>query len=190
MVRGSRGRRGVAYNRGRGMPEDYKQKLDQIAKTNTGKKALHKYRQFWGIPHPTDIDEMEDGKSKNTVLVGAGRTTGVYLADTSNYEDKTKTWNIKRAGRIAFDVNGRRVFILSNGSQKNFGKDLKFVGYARETHYIPTGKMEKAGSFKKGKYWIHKADDDGGRFPRVYKDKAGNFIYAPGTLRINKWMER
>jgi hypothetical protein len=103
---------------------------------------------------------------------------------------QTKNVKFGKRRRIAFDTTGRKVFILSNGSQQSFGKNLRFVGFARESHYIPTRDMEKAGSFKKGKYWIHKHDDEGGRFPKVFKDAAGNFVYAPGTLRIGEWMRR
>jgi hypothetical protein len=48
--------------------------------------------------------------------------------------------------------------------------------------------MENAGTFKIGKYWVHEHDDEGGKFPEVYKDGAGNFIYAPGTMRIDEWL--
>jgi hypothetical protein len=171
----------------REMPGEYKQLLGLVTKSESGRKALSKYRKFWGIKYPPLLEEVPGPK---VTLVGAGMTTGVYLTDGT--KKGGREWNVKFKGRrkIAFDPSGRKVFILSSGSQQNFGKNLRFVGHARESHYIPTRDMEKAGSFKKGKYWIHKHDDEGGRFPKVFKDSAGNFIYAPGTLRINEWMRR
>lgn len=171
------------------MPQKYSAMLREVARFSGGKKALRKYRQFWGIPYPTSLEFIESpGKKK--VLVGAGTTTGVYLCECPKKRPGCKEWSIKSKRRIAFDPNGRRVVLLANGSQKNFGKGLKFIGYARESHYIPTRAMENAGSFKKGRYWVHRHSDEGGSFPKVFKDAAGNYHYAPGTLRIGKWMRR
>lgn len=173
----------------REMPDEYRSALEGVKGRATGRKALGKYKSFWGLPYPTEILEL-DNDGPNVDLIGAGRTTGVYLTDAPTPEQASKKWSIKKKGNVAFDTAGRKIFVLNNGSQKGFGKGLKFVGFARETHYIPTNAMEDAGTFKSGKYWVHKHDDEGGKFPKVFKDRAGNFIYAPGTMRIGKWLRR
>jgi hypothetical protein len=152
------------------------------------KKGQKKFKSFWGVP-VNRVDLMRSpGKTK--VLVSAGSTPGVYLSDCPRERAGCKQWKISGRRRIAFGTSGRRIYILARGSQKNFGKGLKFVGYAARSVYVPTKAIEKAGSFKKNRIWVHEHKDEGGRFPRVYQDRAGNFIYAPGTLRIGKWMRR
>jgi hypothetical protein len=148
------------------------------------KKGTKKFTAFWGVS-PRKIRNVA---GPNLVLVGAGNTTGVYLTDAPTRKNAKDNWVEGGKTKIYFDTKGRKMVILGKGNQSKFGKGLKFVGYADETHYIPTRAIEKAGSFKAGTYWVHKHDDEGGRFPKVYKDLAGNFIYGPGTLRIGKWL--
>lgn len=171
------------------MPEQYAKELGRVLRTSTGRKGLKKFRQFWSLPFPPEL-EADESLKKNLVLVGAGWTPGVFLASCPRKTPGCKEKSIRGKKKIAFDVNGRRIFILSNGSQKNFGKNQKFVGYATRTEYVPTKGMEAAGSDKANRHWVHDHEDEGGRWPKVFKDAAGNFIYAPGTLRINKWLRR
>lgn len=173
------------------MPKSYEAVLKHMLKVTprVGKKGLKKFSRFWTIPLPPEI-ETDSSLRKNLVLVGAGRTPGVFLASCPREVPGCKKKVIRGRKRVAFDVNGRKIFILANGSQKNIGKRKKFVGWATRTEYVPTKEIEAAGSDKANRHWVHDHEDEGGRWPKVFKDAAGNFIYAPGTLRINKWLRR
>ena len=144
--------------------------------------AVNRYNKFWGVSQPQDVKTVTSPAEK--ILVGAGKTTGIYLADGNDIKFG------KRRDIYFDDAKKPKLYVLAPGSQASFGKNLREIGRARETHYIPTKALEKAGSHKKNTYWIHKHDDDGGKYPKVYKDAAGNYIYGTGTLRIGEWMER
>lgn len=160
--------------------------LNAILKLSQTRKGRGKYKQFWGVD--PDHVNIIPAPGKMKVLVSAGTTPGVYLSDCPRDGAGCKQWKVPGRRRIAFDTSGRRIYILAKGSQKNFGKGLKFVGYAHQSVYVPTKAMERAGSHKKNRIWIHRMGEEGGTWPKVYKDKAGNFIYARGTYRIGKWI--
>lgn len=172
-------------------PREYQELLAKAMKTKDGKKALKKYQQFWRLKYPTEIKVMNlpGPKNKTVVLVGMGRSPNMLLADGPKGSSQKKK-KVKGRYTVATDPNGRRIMLLSGVNTSESKQVLRDVGFAPETHYIPTSRMEKAGTPKKGKYWVHKHDDDGGRWPRVKQDQAGNFIYDPGTYRVKAWIYR
>jgi len=164
--------------------------FDKITQSRSGKKALARYRKFWGIEFPTSVKQgRTPGSSNHEFLVGMGISPKVILADGPKGKE-TRKWEVKGKRTLATNVTGTRMFVLSGKNSNDRSEKLKFVGYAPETHYIPTKKMENAGTHKKGKYWIHKHDDDGGRWPKVYQDSAGNFLYGPGTYSVTDWIRK
>lgn len=180
------------YNRKaleRAMPTKYRALIQQVMKTKSGRQALKKYRSFIGLPFPTEIKTLDIGpKNKTVFAVGMGRCPLVQVADGPRGKHK-KIKKYRGKFTPVFSPDGRRIAILS-GRTKGYGKNVKFVGYAPETHYIMSNDMEAAGSFKRGKYWVHQHHDEGGRWPKVYRDAAGNFFYGPGTYRVGAWIRK
>jgi len=169
-----------------------------LKRTSVGRAALRAYETFWELPYPPELKVMKlkDGKRKRNagrgkkegvwVTAGLGRSPVVLIAKKRGGR-ATKLYGNRK---LALDPVSRRLLILNPKSRGPIGEDLEFVGYAPETHYVPTRKMELAGTFKKGKYWVHAHDDDGGVWPEVYKDSSGNFIYGKGTYRVDRWLRR
>ncbi len=131
-------------------------------------------------------------RGMNLVMVGMGRTPEAYLRTAPKGVRGEKT---KLGGKwiVACDTSGRHILILSG---KKIKGALRFVGYAPETHYIPTDDVERAGTHKAGKHWRHLHSDDGGKFPKVYADRNGkldkdsNLVYAKGTYSVTDWIRR
>jgi hypothetical protein len=173
------------------MPAQYREQLGRILKTKAGQKVLKKYRQLTGLPWPTEIVKLDvpGPKNKAIVLASIGKSPQVQLADgPTNRASSVK--KVRGRGWVATDSSGKRIFILS-GKNSNAPKGkLKFAGWAPETHYVLSDAEENAGSFKRGKYWVHEHKDEGGKWPKVFKDQAGNFFYAPGTYRVGKWIRK
>lgn len=171
----------------REMPEKFRGLYNQVKKSPEGKKALSRFKKFWGIM-PTDIRivEMPGPKNKTKYLVGMGRAgTGGKIR-----KEGGGTTRAKGAKLVATDASGKRIFLLSGKNSSAPRANLRKVGRVEETHYVPTPDQEAAGTFKKNKYWVHRHDDEGGKFPDVYKDQAGNYIYAPGTYSVTDWIRR
>jgi hypothetical protein len=177
------------------MSKDYRDILSKAEASKVGKKALRKYRSFIGIPYPTEISLIADGKKgskrkgKLKFLVGMGYTPRVLIADGPKGKAK-KVKQIKGRRQVACSPDGKKIYILKNKARGPVGKKLKFVGYVPETHYVLTRGQENAGSFKKGKYWVHEHSDEGGQWPKVYKDSSGNYVYGKGTYHVGKWIRR
>ena len=175
----------------RKMPDEYRKQLKQVLGTKEGKAALKRYRAFTGLPYPPEIKvlEMPGPKAKTQVLVGMGYSPEVQVADGPEGQAQ-KVKKIKGKKLLATDASGRRMFVLSGQNSQAEKPELDFLGYAPETHYILTPGEEKAGTFKRGKYWVHEHLDEGGKWPKVYKDQAGNIVYGPGTFTVGKWIRR
>lgn len=174
------------------MPKKYREELEKVSSIKEGKAALRKYRKFWGIPLPPEISEIEVPGKVGKVLVGLGTTPYAFVADGPKGKS-TKVRKIKGPFMAVCDSKGKRLMLIRKSNQhKSWSGPRKLtpIGWAPETHYVPSKDVEAAGSFKRGKYWVHKHDDDGGRWPKVSQDQAGNIIYAGSTLKIGKWMER
>lgn len=172
------------------MPSDYKRALTRAQASKIGKKALRKYRSFIGIPHPTAINLIDDGKRGTSFLVGMGTTPLVQIADGPE-ERHSRIKKLKQRRIVACDVKGRRIYLLKPNARGPIGKKLKFVGYVPETHYVLTKDQEAAGSFKKGKYWVHlHGKEEHGKWPKLYRDSSGNLVYGQGTYRVGDWIRR
>ncbi|NDQ57326.1 MAG: hypothetical protein GZ088_09675 [Acidipila sp.] len=168
------------------MPAAYKADYEEVARTNEGRKALRRYSSFTGLPFPPEIIR---GPGKK-ILVGMGRSPEVQLAD-GDARSVHKIKRVKQSRKLAAtDADGKRIYILNKSQRRDAGKKLRFAGYAPETHYVLTPGEEKAGTFKKGKYWIHSHSDEGGKWPKAYADQYGNLVYARGTYRVGKWIRR
>jgi len=175
--------REVALNRG--LPPD----IEKALASSSAKAAKAKYSRFWGLDSPEHVEVFEIPGPKNQVLVGMG-TGKAILADGP--EGKfTKKWSSSRGRKtIVTNAAGNRIMILSGKRCRDKKQKLTFLGYAAETHYVPTAAMEASGTFKKGKYWVHRHSDKRGKWPKVYGDQAGNLVYGPGTYTIDDWIRR
>ena len=171
----------------RHMPERFRALYEKVKATPEGRKALARYKRFWGIM-PTEIRtiELPGPKGRTKFLVGMGRAGQGGKIQT---EDGRKT-KAKGAKYVACDANGKRIFLLSGKNSSASVSRLRRVGRAEETHYVPTASQERAGTFKRNKYWVHRHDDEGGKYPVVYRDQAGNYIYGPGTYSVTDWIRR
>jgi hypothetical protein len=170
----------------RRMPAQYKHMLTQALHTKGGRAALKRYRKFTGLPWPTEIIAVETPGRGKRALVGMGMTPNVVLADRRG----GKPHKIRKKGIVACSSNGRQIYILTGRDSKARNPRLRHVGYAAETHYVPTKLEERAGTFKRGRYWVHKHDDAGGRWPKVFADQAGNIVYGRGTYKVTDWIRR
>jgi len=173
------------------MPTKYAMEIEDVKKLPDGGKAFKRYQKFWGLPFPTEIKHLEvpGPKDKTIVLVGMGRSPEVQTSTAPKGKKGKK--KVSKKNRIAaVDASGKRIWILNGKDSKAGRQDLQDIGYVPETHYIPTGPMEKAGTFKRGKYWVHKHDDDGGEWPTAKMDQAGNIIYDESTYYVDDWIRR
>lgn len=171
----------------RNMPEHFRELYEEFKNSAEGRKAIARYKKFWGIM-PTNIRviEMPGPKSKKKFLVGMGRAgKGGKIQGKDG-----RTTNAKGAKWVATDADGKQIFLLSGKDSHASKAELREIGKVEETHYVPTVAQEKAGTFKKNKYWVHRHDDDNGKFPKVYVDQAGNYVYGPGTYSVTDWIRR
>lgn len=175
----------TAYERD--MPPEMKKLYTKVKSTAEGRKALKRFKKFWGImPTEIRIVDVPGPRNKTQVVVGMGKAGhgGKILLKNG------KTSKAKGAKWVATDADGKQIFLLT-GKNSNAGqRELEELGVVEETHYVPTAKQENAGTFKKDAYWVHRHDDEGGKFPRVYRDQAGNYIYDRGTYRVTDWIRR
>lgn len=172
------------------MPPEYRKDLRDVLAHPEGEKALELFKEFWGIPYPPEIRTIEVPGPENEVkvMVGMGRSPAVNLADGPKGKGKKK--RIEKAHIPAVDPDGKEIWLLTGKDAKEAKARLKPVGFAPVTEYIPTDEIEDAGSFKRGAHWVHKHDDEGGEWPEVYQDQAGNYRYAHGTYEVGKWIRR
>jgi hypothetical protein len=171
----------------RNMPAKYRRMLTLALATTEGRRALARYRKFSGLPWPTEILAIHSpGTRQRRTLVGLGRTPQLVIAKRRG----DRPIRIRRNGIVTTNASGKRIIVLSGVDSHERNPRLQFVGFAAETHYHPTRAQEQAGTSKAGKYWVHKHDEGGGRWPRVYVDQAGNYVYGPGTYRVSNWIRR
>lgn len=165
----------------------YKRTLKAASLSRNQKSALRRYKKFWGIPFPPEIVRAP---GPNIALAGMGYTTGIFLADGPEGKARRK-WTIKGRRKVYTDPKGKKIIFLSKSKAgwKKLGRKPRFVGWAYKTDYRPTKAIEDAGSHKANTHWTHShGSDEKGRWPKVYKDEGGNFIYAPGTFKVTDWI--
>jgi hypothetical protein len=167
------------------------------------RKGLKLFRRFWGLKAPERIVLMDDGKKSGLkFLVGLGVSNQLHLSqqDRKPGQKQAKGKRVVH-GRwtVATDAAGRRILFLSGRAVK---PPFRFVGYAPETHYIPTGDLERAGTHKRGRHWrhLHGQRDPGAtwlqklpesklRWPKVYADRSGNYMYGTTpSSAVKDWM--
>lgn len=144
-------------------------------------------KKFWGVKRAPTIRIVSGslpGVGKRSTLVGLGQSPAITIADGPK-QSHTKMVRRKHHGQLVSDATGKRLFILKGRPP---GGRLKFLGWVPTTEYLPYPGVESMGSFKKGKHWVHSHDDANGRWPKVYADQNGNYVYARGSYRVGKWL--
>lgn len=174
----------------------YKSVLARVKKSKLGRKALGLYRKFWGLKEPSTIKVFDvPGKGKKT-FVGLGVSPALTLADGPNKERARKIRRYKKRGQLLSNAAGTRMWILYPKRKARKGGRKKFLGWAVQTEYIPNRNIEKDGSYKSGKHWIHthgqasEHEKVPGRWPKVYELPNGMIEYGRGTYRITDWIRR
>ena len=174
------------------MPADYRAMLKEVLKLRGGKAALARYRKFTGLPFPTEIlvKEIPGPRDKKIPLVGMGKSPGPQLEGKARVRGVTSSLPY----HVATDASGKQLLLLPSGDVKGAVGKVRHAGTVAETHYVLTRPEEHAGTFKRGKYWVHVAGESGGTKPEGYwvEGTGGGrmFVYGPSTLRTGKWMER
>lgn len=205
------------------MPPKYRRIFDEMFQTQTGRKTIQRYKKFWKLPLPTAFQIMPDGpkdSGKKVPLVGMGYAPEVHisLARKGGGGDRVK---IRGRWWVACDPVGRKIYLLTGKKPKlpltGNTRKLSAIGYAPETHYIPTRDQERAGTHKAKLHWVHLHSDDGGTNPVIRADvRAGkgsakkfsrartlrqklkalgvgrktNFVYDRATYTVTDWIRR
>ncbi len=173
--------------------------LSRVTATPTGKKVAARFKQFWKIPCPPSVKTLKGGKG-TVPLVGMGTTDQVHIATKQKGSHGNKTRVIKGKWTVACDASGKHVLLL--GSRPMAGQ-MKSVGFAPVTFYVPHKDIEQAGTHKSGYIWKHKHGERDGRdipqnelvWPEVFADRNGkvdsssNFVYGSTKHgKITSWM--
>lgn len=169
----------------------YRDVLKRVRKSHAGREAISRFKRFWKIGTTPTLKEVAGylpGVPKNGTLVGLGYSPAVTLADGPMGKHQRMVRKTHKM-ELAANSTGKRMYILTGRLPKKRSR-LKFVGYAPQTEYLPYKGVEAAGSDKSRTWWKHEHSEDGGKWPKVYKDSAGNFIYAPGTYSVGRWIRR
>lgn len=124
---------------------------------------------------------------KKMVLVGMGISPVLHLADGPSRQKAKRVVHKRHKMILAANVRGTKLWIVRKGIPKK--PKLRFVGWSPTTDYIAF-KDQRSGR-KGNKYWTHSHNDEGGRWPKVFQDQAGNYHYARGTYRVKgPWIHR
>lgn len=169
----------------------YSALMQKVLRRKDGRRMLRKFTRFTGLPYPTEIKtvQLPGPKNRSTVLSGMGRSPRALIADGP--EGKNSGTKQLRGKFTPVATPDGKILLLSGRNSKDTKGKKKFAGYAPETHYVPTSEMERAGTFKRGKYWVHlHGKEENGRWPKVFVDSAGNIHYGKSTYRISDWLYR
>ena len=167
----------------------YQDTLKRVLKTRKGRAAASRFSRFWGIKKIPAFQMIDvPGVGKNTPYVGLGKSPAIYIADGPKNRH-TKKKKIVRRGILIADARGRRLAILSGRSMRG-KRRLKRLGHVYQTDYLPCGAIEKAGSFKSGKWWQHDHSHAGGKWPIAHEDQAGNIWYSKGSYTVGQWLRK
>lgn len=175
--------------RNRKTRRSFKTLLASALKRPQGRKALKRFKSFWGLKAPCSLRLTADGK-QTPVLVSLGRCPCLEIADAPEGKHK-RIRRVRMGGYLASNPQGTRLFVIRNlkrGLSKGARKPLGFVAAAE---YVPTTAMERAGTFKTGATWHHSfGKDEKGRWPRAWSDKNGNVIFGASTYRVaGRWLQ-
>lgn len=182
------------------MSPEHRRIYKSLTKSGDGKAVAKRFRQFWKIPCPPSVKVIKGGPKEVVPLVGMGHSNEVHISTGDKGERGKKEKVIKGRWDVATEKSGKHVILLS---KRPMTGELKFVGYAPVTFYIPPPDVEKAGTHKKGFVWKHKHGEADGmdvdkgqlKWPKVYADRGGkvdkdsNFVYGSTKLgKITTWM--
>ncbi len=168
------------------------------------KAIKQRYKKFWKIAGPPSVKTLPGnlpGLKGTNWLVGLGYTKVALLSSGDKGVKGSKKRKVHGRWHVTTDGKGKQIFLLSGNPVSG---PLKQVGYAHETHYIPSADIEKAGTHKAGTYWrhIHGVDDEKRgvpksklKYPPVFADRNGkvdaksNFFYGKTPLgKVTDWM--
>ncbi len=157
-----------------------RRKAKSKKRRSQSKTAARRYRQFWGVPHEK-VTKTGPGRK---VFVSLGRAPAITLASGPKARPgKTKRVRLSRAILLT-NISGNRFWIWRKKSE--IGRPVKFLGYAKQTDYMPSASLEKRGTPKAGAWWQHQNGETGGNWPRVYEDKNHNLIYGKCSMTAFK----
>ena len=142
---------------------------------------------FWRLKDVPSLKVLPG--SDSMVLVGMGKSPAVNLADGPNKASSKRIVRKRHSALLATDPAGKRMFIIGRRGLPKKPK-LTFAGWVPKTEYIPSKDLERSGTPKKYKHWVHSHEDDHGKWPKVYKDQNGNYHYGRGTYRVTDWIRK
>jgi hypothetical protein len=166
--------------------------VDRAKKTKAFLGANSVFNRFWGVrPTAFTVRQLPGPKSKVKIMVSLGRCPALTLANGPKGR-ATQERRKRLAGCIlACDAAGKRLFVLNKSRRRVRGKGKRFLGWASVVEYIPTRSIERSGSFKSGKHWVHSFSDDHGEWPKAQEESDGTIALVGGTYRIaGKWLRR
>lgn len=175
-----------------GFKRKFTAQMSALKRRKDGRQALRKYTQFTGLPYPTEIKvvQMPGPKKRSRVLVGMGRSPYAFIADGPQGKS-SGTKQLKGRFTPTATPDGKQIILLAGRNSTDGTGKKRFAGFAPETHYIPTSEMERAGTHKRGKHWVHlHGKEENGRWPKVFIDSAGNMHYGKSTYRMSDWLYR
>ena len=158
-----------------------------MRRSSLGKQALSRFKKFWSLK---GVPSLKILPGKKMVLVGMGRSPAVTLADGPSKKQSRKIVRRKHRGILAASPSGRRMYIITSARGIPKKPRLKLLGWCPTTEYIPSKDLERSGTPKKGKHWVHQHTEGGGRWPKIYQDQSGNYHYGRGTYAVSDWIRK
>jgi hypothetical protein len=166
--------------------------LNRAKRTKAFRGAHSVFKRFWGVrPTALTVRSLPGPKSKVKIMVSLGKCPALTLANGPK-GSATKEQRKRLSGCIlACDAAGKKLFVKCSRSRRVRGKGKRFLGWASVVEYIPTRSIERSGSFKSGKHWVHSFSDDHGKWPKAQEESDGTIALVGGTYRIaGKWLRR
>ena len=158
--------------------------LKRVKATRKGKTALARFRRFWGLKKPSSLKILPQLSGMPKVLVGLGRSPAVSIADGPKGRSR-RTVRKPHNGTLVTNASGSRMWILMPRARR---QKRRFLGYAPKVEYVPHADIEKDGSHKRNKHWVHELGEKGGTWPKLFQDANGNYEFGPASYRITDWI--
>ncbi len=173
------------------MPARYRKALKEMRSIKAGRESLKRHKQFWGVALPPKIQRLvlPGPAHKKTALWGLGVAKELILADTPTRAAPKKV--VRGNFELASDSKGKTILWFPRGKKRFKAFKWQKAGFVKKTIYIPTKRLESAGTFKAGHVWHHSHFDAGGSPPVAYYDSAnGCYAAVGGTFKIDRWLRR
>jgi hypothetical protein len=166
--------------------------VDRAKRTKAFRGAHSVFSRFWGVrPTAVTTRSLPGPKNKVKIMVSLGRCPALTLANGPKGRATSQKRRRLSGCVLACDAAGKRLFVLNKRSRRVRGKGKRFLGWASVVEYIPTRSIERSGSFKSGKHWVHSFSDDHGKWPKAQEERDGTIALVGGTYRIaGKWLRR